>query len=247
MHTITKALLEWYDIHKRSLPWRDDVSPYRSLVSEVMLQQTRVDTVKPYFAKFMNSFPTVDALAAASQDEVLAHWSGLGYYSRARNLHKSAKKIVQDGSFPNTLKTIRELSGVGEYIAGAIASIAFGIDSPAVDGNHHRVLSRLFRNGGQRSDMWSIAEKLLPTGRAGDFNQALMDLGSQICTNKSPKCKKDCPLNHLCKAYLADEVSRFPVKKPKKAKPTEERIEFPSLNHGSCPRACTKAAAKAEC
>jgi len=138
MNVITKALLEWYDIHKRSLPWRDTVTPYRSLVSEIMLQQTRVETVKPYFAKFMSSFPTIEDLASASQDDVLAHWSGLGYYSRARNLHKAAKQVVAAGSFPNTVSTIRELPGVGEYISGAIASIAFNIDSPAVDGNHRK-------------------------------------------------------------------------------------------------------------
>ena len=150
MKDITEAILNWYDEHKRSLPWRDEVTPYRSLVSEVMLQQTRVETVKPYFHRFMNSFPTIEDLANASQDQVLSHWSGLGYYSRARNLHHAAKQVVELGSFPNTVSEIRKLKGVGEYIAGAIGSIAFNIDTPAVDGNHHRVLSRIFRSKGSR-------------------------------------------------------------------------------------------------
>ena len=173
-HPIAKAVLAWYDVHKRSLPWRDTVTPYRSWISEVMLQQTRVETVKPYFARFMKKFPSVQDLAAGSEQEVLELWAGLGYYSRARSLHKAAKQIVALGAFPSSRVEIQKLPGVGEYISGAIASIAFGLDHPAVDGNHHRVLSRLFRDSGNRKAMWSLAEKVLPKGRAGDFNQALM-------------------------------------------------------------------------
>ena len=218
-HPIAQAILAWYDVHKRSLPWRDVVTPYRSWISEVMLQQTRVTTVKPYFARFMATFPTVDALANGVEKDVLALWAGLGYYSRARSLHKAAKLIVAQGGFPKTRKEIQKLPGIGPYISGAIASIAFGLDCPAVDGNHHRVLSRLFQHSGDRKAMWSLAEKVLPKGRAGDFNQALMDLGSGVCTAKNPKCEQ-CPISHLCKAYLAKEVSKFPVKAAKKKVPT---------------------------
>ena len=185
MHPLTHDLLEWYDKHKRSLPWRDVRTPYGTLVSEVMLQQTRVDTVIPYYNAFLEKFPTVESLASAQQDDVLAMWSGLGYYSRARNLHKAAKQIVEKGVFPNTLEGIRTLSGVGEYIAGAVASMAFDLDVGAVDGNLHRVLSRIHCDGGDRKRMWTVIEPLLPTGRCGDFNQALMDLGSSICKKKT--------------------------------------------------------------
>lgn len=227
MNDITEAILNWYDEHKRSLPWRDEVTPYRSLVSEVMLQQTRVETVKPYFHRFMESFPTVEALAAAPQDQVLAHWSGLGYYSRARNLHHAAKQIVERGSFPDSVSELRKLKGVGEYIAGAIGSIAFGLDTPAVDGNHHRVLSRIFRSKGERKDMWKLATTLLPRGKAGDFNQALMDIGSGICQAKTPKCSL-CPIKPHCQAFQHKEAALYPIKKKKKQIPTEIYI---SLRH----------------
>ncbi len=229
MHTITKAILDWYDINKRTLPWRDEVTPYRTLISEIMLQQTRVDTVIPYFNEFLLRFPNVETLASATQDDVLSKWSGLGYYSRARNLHKAAKLIVEQGGFPTTLIGIRKLPGVGEYITGAIGSIAFDIDTAAVDGNHHRVLSRLYRNPGTRKDMWEVANSLLPSGRCSDFNQALMDIGSQICTNKSPKCQQ-CPINTSCEAYISKEVDRFPIKKPKKKIPIEEFIALRAFN-----------------
>lgn len=228
MKDITEAILNWYDENKRSLAWRDEVSPYRTLVSEVMLQQTRVEAVKPYFDRFMRSFPTVEALAAASQDQVLAHWSGLGYYSRARNLHHAARQIVALGEFPSTLSEIRKLKGVGEYITGAIGSIAFNIDTPAVDGNHHRVLSRIFRSKGERKDMWKLAETLLPKGRAGDFNQALMDIGSGICQAKTPKCE-NCPIATYCQAFLHQEVHDYPIKKKKKIVPTETYISLRSI------------------
>lgn len=218
-HPLTDDLLKWYDANKRTLPWREIRTPYRTLVSEVMLQQTRVDTVMPYFEAFMEKFPTMETLAEAELDSVLAMWSGLGYYSRARNLHKAAKQVVSLGSFPNTLAEIRKLSGVGEYIAGAIASMAFDLDVGAVDGNLHRVLSRLFCDGGDRQRMWTIIEPLLPNGRCGDFNQALMDLGSGIC-KKAPVCTS-CPIQKHCRAFKERKTDQFPVKIKKKA-PKEE-------------------------
>lgn len=183
-----------------------------------MLQQTRVDTVIPYFESFMETFPTIEVLASAEQDAVMAKWSGLGYYSRARNLHKAANQVVEMGEFPSTLSDIRALSGVGEYIAGAIASMAFQLDVAAVDGNLHRVLSRLFCDAGDRKSMWGLAESLLPkgTGRCGDFNQALMDLGSSHCA-KSYNCI-GCPLQSYCQAYQTGRVSEFPVLPKKKKK-----------------------------
>ena len=218
-HPLTDDLLEWYDKHKRSLPWRDVRTPYGTLISEVMLQQTRVDTVIPYYNAFMKKFPTVESLASAQLDDVLAMWSGLGYYSRARNLHKAANQIVEQGEFPKTLSEIRALSGVGEYIAGAVASMAFGLNVGAVDGNLHRVLSRIHCDGGDRKRMWTVIEPLLPDGRCGDFNQALMDLGSSKC-KKTPDCD-ECPIQSHCTAYADGRTSEFPVQKKKKSK-TEE-------------------------
>ncbi|MEC8422612.1 MAG: A/G-specific adenine glycosylase, partial [Myxococcota bacterium] len=201
MHPLSRDLLAWYDAHRRILPWRDDgAGPYRTWISEVMLQQTRVETVKPYFARWMERFPTVEDLAAAPQDEVLAMWSGLGYYSRARNIHRAAQMVVEAGTFPTDLASVRALPGVGEYIAGAIASIALGLDEPAVDGNLERVLSRVHAHRGGRRAITAIARTLLPSGRAGDWNQALMDVGSGFCIPKAPRCP-DCPLQRHCIAY----------------------------------------------
>lgn len=188
-----------------------------------MLQQTRVETVLPYYARFMARFPTVDDLAAAELDEVLGMWSGLGYYSRARNMHRAAKEVVRLGKFPSTLTDIRALPGVGEYMAGAIGSIAFGLDVAAVDGNLHRVLSRLHAHSGARKDMWALANQHLPKGRAGDFNQALMDLGSRICTARSPRCGA-CPVSSHCKAHASQTVNQFPVKSKKKKVPNRQAV-----------------------
>lgn len=220
---ISRDLLAWYDAHRRALPWRDTVSPYRTWISEVMLQQTRVETVRPYFERFMGRFPTVDALAAAPEDEVMSLWSGLGYYSRARNMHKAAKQVAALGAFPSTLEGIRALPGVGEYMAGAIGSIAFGLDVSAVDGNLHRVLARLHASKGNRKAMWALADAHLPPGRAGDYNQALMDLGSQICTARSPKCPS-CPLKAHCAARSRGEQAAYPVKAKKKAVPQRSAV-----------------------
>ncbi|MEC7986579.1 MAG: A/G-specific adenine glycosylase [Myxococcota bacterium] len=225
----TKALMAWYSVNKRSLPWRDEVSPYRSLVSEIMLQQTRVSYVMNYFARFMTRFPTIQDLSKATEEEVLSYWQGLGYYSRARNLHKAAKMVVELGAFPSTYKELQKLPGVGVYVAGAIASIAFNVDTPAVDGNHHRILSRLFCSNGSRKEMWDLAESLLPKGQAGDFNQALMDLGSSICIPKVPRCD-GCPLKSYCKAYLSKTVAQYPPKKKKKVVPVRKRFYVYLLN-----------------
>ncbi len=221
-HPLTDDLLKWYRQNKRSLPWRDNRTPYGTLVSEVMLQQTRVDTVVSYYNNFMERFPTVEDLASADLDVVLSMWSGLGYYSRARNLHKSAKSIVEAGEFPSTLKEIRALSGVGEYIAGAIASMAFDLDVAAIDGNLHRVLSRVYCDGGDRKKMWSVIEPLLPKGECGDFNQALMDLGSSHCAKKYT-CT-DCPIQQHCLAFKTGKQDEFPVPTKKKAKAEEAYV-----------------------
>lgn len=217
----TQALLRWYRDHRRPMPWREEVSPYRTMVSELMLQQTRVDTVIPYFYRFMDSFPTVEVLADAPLERVLEHWSGLGYYSRARNLHAAAGKIVEQGGFPTTVEGLRELPGIGPYTAGAIGSIALGLNTPLVDGNVERVLCRhdaLAEDPAKiKKQLWERAEKLVPPGEAGDFNQALMELGATVCTPNSPTCLY-CPIRPSCKGHDAPE--RYPQKAPKAAVPT---------------------------
>jgi len=218
MEAITKDLLAWYDAHRRILPWREEPTVYRVWISEVMLQQTRVDTVLPYFERFMNRFPTVEALAEAPLDDVLKLWSGLGYYSRARNLHKTATEISKRGVFPKDIKGLRELSGVGEYMAGAIGSIALGLDVATVDGNIARVMARLHVDAGSRRAMWSHAERLVPAGRAGDHNQALMDLGARICTPRSPSCVH-CPISAHCLAFTTGNPERYPPPKAKRPSP----------------------------
>ena len=214
-------LLAWYRAHHRSMPWRDEVSPYRTLVSEIMLQQTRVDTVIPYFERFLASFPDVDALARAPLDDVLARWSGLGYYRRARALHAASQAIVARGGFPDTVEGLRELPGIGPYTAGAIASIALGLDAPLVDGNVERVLCRFHAWDEQPKQIsrriWARAAELLPAGEAGDFNQALMELGATVCTPTSPSCLL-CPVRTGCAGTGAPE--RYPARAPKKVVPT---------------------------
>lgn len=226
------ALLAWYDAGHRDLPWRPESpsarDPYRSWLSEIMLQQTRVETVGPYYARFLERFPTVQALAAAPLDEVLRLWSGLGYYSRARNLHAAARQVAARGSFPDTAADLRSLPGVGPYVAGAVASIAFGRDEPAVDGNVERVLSRLWAwdGGGERpvrAGVEALARAMLPAGRAGDFNQALMDLGSGVCLPRVPRCAS-CPLATGCRALAADAVAAFPPRRTRRAAPHREAV-----------------------
>ena len=196
---LRRALLRWYDQHRRDLPWRRDADPYRVWVSEIMLQQTRVAAVLDHYARFMERFPTVQVLAAAREASVLAAWSGLGYYNRARRMHQAAKVIVRErhGKFPQTAEDWRELPGIGRYTAAAIASIAFGEAVAVVDGNVERVLSRFHGQDESREGAWQQAEALLDHRRPGDFNQAMMELGAVVCTPRAPQCLL-CPLNTWC-------------------------------------------------
>src|SRR5512145_3423018 len=185
-----RRLLAWYGLNARTLPWRGYPDPYAVWVSEIMLQQTRVETVIPYFERWMKRFPTLQALAEAPLQDVLSLWEGLGYYSRARNLHKTAQIVMAEhnGKLPADVAALRRLPGIGRYTAGAMASIAFGFDEPALDGNIRRVYARLFdvaepaRSPAGEKQLWTLASEHLPPGRAGDYNQALMDLGATLCT-----------------------------------------------------------------
>lgn len=221
---IRHELLSWYRENKRDLPWRRTSDPYRIWVSEVMLQQTRVDTVIPYYERFISLFPTVEALANASIDQVIKAWEGLGYYSRARNLHQAAKVVKEKyhGKIPNELHEISKLKGIGSYTAGAILSIAFNKKVPAVDGNVLRVFSRLFALEDDislsktKKKMECIADLIIPEEAPGDFNQALMELGALICTPSSPQCLF-CPVRPVCRAYLHGMEEELPVKKKQKS------------------------------
>ena len=208
------------------MPWRDHPDPYAVWVSEIMLQQTRVETVIPYFKKWMKLFPDIPSLASASERDVLNAWEGLGYYSRARNLHKAAKIIASkyNGQLPRDLTELRTLPGIGRYTVGAIASIAFKMDEPTLDGNLRRVFSRLYdvkefadSPAGEKI-LWELAAQNLPKGRAGDYNQALMDLGATICLPKNPRCLL-CPLMKMCRARENGTQNLRPILKPKKRVP----------------------------
>jgi len=198
---IANQLLDWYNQNARDLPWRSHPQPYNVLVSEIMLQQTRMETVLPYYQRWMTAFPTLKVLAESELQEVLKLWEGLGFYGRARNLHKAAKIVLSDfnGQIPKTREELESLPGIGRYTAAAIASISFGADEAALDGNIRRILSRLFnieepiRSAQAEEILWGLAESLLPDGKAGDFNQALMDLGSLVCTSRNPVCDL-CPV-----------------------------------------------------
>ncbi|MBN2048511.1 MAG: A/G-specific adenine glycosylase [Anaerolineaceae bacterium] len=224
--TIAEKLLGWYDRHARALPWRGAPTPYQVWVSEIMLQQTRVETVLDYYRRWMERFPTLADLAAAEQQAVLQVWEGLGYYSRARNLHKAAQQVMMElgGEIPSERKALEQLPGIGRYTAAMIASIAFGQDEAALDGNIRRVLSRLFnlelsaRSREGEKQLWAWAEEILAPGRAGDHNQALMDLGSSICTPTSPQCLL-CPLRDDCEAARLGLQEERPVLEKKKALP----------------------------
>ncbi len=223
---IARLLLEWYDRHARRLPWRDQPSPYRVWVSEIMLQQTRVDTVLPYFERWVERFPTIEDLAKASEQEVLQAWEGLGYYSRARNLHRAARLVMEtySGQLPPEREKLESLPGIGRYTAGAIASIAFGKEEPALDANIRRVLARVYdvslpaRSPQGERRLWELAGLSLPPGRAGDFNQALMDLGASICTPRGPACLI-CPIAGFCQAWRLGTQEERPVLEPKPATP----------------------------
>ena len=221
-----EQLLAWFTRGARDLPWRCERTPYRVWVAEVMLQQTRVEMVASYYERFLARFPTIQALADASLEEVLKVWEGLGYYARARNLHATARQVVttRGGQFPDTFESLLALPGVGRYIAGAVASIAFGRDVVAVDGNARRVLCRVFgiredvtRPAAQRK-LESLATELLPPGRAGEFNESLMELGAIVCTPRSPRCDR-CPLRDLCQAYVDGEPEALPMRRPRRRIP----------------------------
>ena len=227
------ALLLWYDKNKRVLPWRDIPTPYRVWVSEIMLQQTRVDTVKPYFERFVAELPDVKALAEVSEQKLLKLWEGLGYYSRVKNMQRAAKTVMeQGGGFPSTYAELLKLSGIGKYSAGAIASIAYGEKVCAVDGNVLRVLSRITENYGDilcpsvKLEIENIVKELLPNSRVGDFNQALMELGACVCLpNGFPKCEL-CPMSFLCLAFQKNVQALIPVKKSKADKTEEFKMVF---------------------
>jgi len=223
---IRRHLLGWFEQNARDLPWRRTRDPYAVWVSEVMLQQTQVETVKPYYERFLRRFPSPEHLARARLDTVLKLWEGLGYYSRARNLHKAAKTLVRDlgGIFPKTQEGLMSLPGIGRYTAGAIASIAFGQTEPVVDGNVTRVLCRVFairddpRQHATQERLWSIATDLVASGQAGDLNQALMELGATLCLPRGPQCPA-CPLQTLCKAWRQRRQEELPIRPPRKVLP----------------------------
>lgn len=210
-----RLLLDWYARLRRDLPWRHTSDPYGIWVSEIMLQQTRVAAVIPYYERFLSRFPTIESLAAAGESELLAAWSGLGYYSRVRNMHKAA--VAMAGEFPRTYDEVRALPGVGDYTAAAIASIAYGLPHAAADGNVFRVLARITNDSGDiatpavRKRIAAVAERLLDRAHPGEFNQAMMELGATVCLPRDPQCLL-CPVQSLCAAYSAGTQSRIPVK-----------------------------------
>lgn len=217
--SITASLISWYDLHQRILPWRENPDPYFIWVSEVMLQQTKVDTVIPYFLKWITRFPTIESLANATEQDALRYWEGLGYYSRARNLHKAAGIIFREygGKIPCRRSTLEELPGIGQYTAGAIASIACGLDEPVLDGNVARVYTRLFnldfpvKTGMGRHYLNKLAHEVLPSGKAGTYNQAVMDLGATICLPRQPLCTR-CPLSAYCASYSLGNQEERPIR-----------------------------------
>jgi len=236
---VSAELLAWYDGHARVLPWRvrpgeGRADPYRVWLSEVMLQQTTTTAVAPYFARFTQRWPTVDALAAAPEEEVMAEWAGLGYYSRARNLIACARAVAEQGGFPDSEEALRRLPGLGAYTAAAVAAIAFGQRAVVVDANVERVIARLFAIDeplpGARRAIRAAADAVTPTERAGDFAQAMMDLGATICTARNPKCLL-CPLSARCRARQQGRQAELPVKAGRKAKPQRIGTAF-WIEHG---------------
>ncbi len=231
LEAVAEPLLEWYDRNKRILPWREKPSPYRVWVSEIMLQQTRVEAVKPYFERFMKALPDIESLARASEEELLKLWEGLGYYNRVRNLQRAARQIAEEygGVMPSEYEELLKLQGIGSYTAGAIASIACGRRKPAVDGNVLRVISRLRADGRLISEgkvkaaVERDVERILPVERPGDFNQALMELGACVCIpTGAPRCG-ECPLAAFCRAHGEGRETEFPRKAPPKPRKIEER------------------------
>lgn len=228
---IADPLLAWYDSGHRELPWRQNKDPYRIWVSEIMLQQTRVEAVIPYYERFMERFPDVSSLADASEEVLLKYWEGLGYYSRVRNMHKAAVTVMEeyDGRMPHTWEDLQKLAGIGSYTAGAIASIAFGQPVPAVDGNVLRILSRL-RMDEDYITLPAVKKRVenellevMPVSRPGDFNQAMMELGAMVCIpNGSPKCE-ECPWRELCAARKNGCVTEYPKREEKKKRSIEKK------------------------
>lgn len=234
--TIANALLNWYDRHARDLPWRappgtPPPDPYRVWLSEIMLQQTTVAAVRPYFARFTQRWPTVEALAAAPDEEVMTAWAGLGYYARARNLLACARAVAaeHDGRFPETEAELLKLPGIGRYTAAAIAAIGFGRRAVVVDGNVERVVARLFLvetpMPAAKPELYRLTDTITPDDRPGDFAQAMMDLGATICTPRNPLCAL-CPINRDCRAYAEGDPARLPVKAAKKDRPRRHATVF---------------------
>jgi len=228
--TIRTRLLAWYDANHRPLPWRvrpgETPDPYRVWVSEAMLQQTRVETVQPYFARWVERFPSLDSLASASLDEVLKAWEGLGYYSRARNLHRAVREVASDhsGQVPDDPVAFRRLPGVGRYTAGAVMSIAFDREEPIVDGNVRRVFARwLDEPRPDEGVLWELAARLVVGDRPGTFNQAIMELGALICTPRTPRCA-DCPVSDRCAAFLSGTQHERPLPRRARPIPREHRV-----------------------
>ena len=223
---LQKQLITWYRANQRDLPWRRSNTPYHIWVSEVMLQQTQVKTVLNYYHRFLTKFPGIQRLAAADLQAVLKAWEGMGYYARARNLHRAAKTVMQDhgGRIPDQWETFRSLPGVGDYIAAAVLSIAFNQPYPVVDGNVKRVLARLHKiyapvnRPGSDKQFKKAAARLLDPGRPGDFNQAMMELGALVCKPRNPLCDA-CPITRMCRAYQTRQVDQFPKRQKLKATP----------------------------
>lgn len=231
---IVPALLNWYDYNARILPWREDKNPYRIWISEIMLQQTRVEAVKPYYDRFMNAVPSIAELASIDDEVLMKLWEGLGYYNRARNLKKAAIEIMEqfDGTMPADYGLLLSLPGIGEYTAGAIGSIAFDLPVTAVDGNVLRIITRLtgsyddILKQSTKKKVMTMLQEILPLDRVGDFNQALMELGAIVCLpNGAPNCE-ECPWDTRCQAYKKGLISEIPVKTPKKARRIEKRTVF---------------------
>ena len=233
--SFTVAILEWFRENGRVLPWRETRDPYAIWLSEIILQQTRIEQGKPYWERFMKRWPTVEALAQASEDEVLREWQGLGYYSRARNLHEAAKQIVEMGGFPQTLEGIKRLKGVGDYTAAAIGSIAFNLPAAVVDGNVYRVLARHYgietpiNTTEGKKEFTALANSLLPANEASAFNQAMMDFGAIQCTPVNPQCTV-CPLQETCVALHDGKTASLPVKR-KTLKVQERHLIYIYVRH----------------
>ena len=223
---ISEKLLTWYQLHARVLPWREDSDPYHIWIAEVMLQQTRVETVIPYFYRWLDKFPSINEVARASLSEVLLTWEGLGYYGRARRIHEAAQYIILEynGFLPADIEKLKLIPGIGSYTAGAIASIAFHLDEPTLDGNIRRILCRLFnieepqKSKQAEKKLWQISRDHLPPGYAGQYNQAMMDLGATICTAKKPVCSQ-CPIELHCQAKILGIQEQRPIKLERKQVP----------------------------